>query len=186
MRRLATFVTLITLLVPTAVLAATDAPSTTTAPTRNPRVRPHDTRSAALLLDGLQRSDTLRALVARIEDSDVIVYLQMDSSLNGLAGKLTWVTATPYVRYVRISVSPSIARHAAIAALAHELYHAVEVASEPSIIDAQSLEAFYKQHGISMRAHRNGWDTEAAREAGDDVRNELATPTRGCDPCTIV
>ena len=139
-----------------------------------PRIRPNDLRSANLLLEGLHRSATLRSLVDQLDDLSVIVYLEMQPRLRlRLAGTLTWITATPTFRYVRISWNPEISMNAAIATLGHELQHALEVAQEPSIVSAATLEAFYRKHGIDMRSH-NGWDTIAARDRGDAVRRELA------------
>ena len=145
-----------------------------------PRVRPYDSRTAALLVEGLRRSDRLRALIDQLEQHQVIVYLQMRPSLKGrLAGSLTWVTATRTFRYVRVSLNPELRGAVAIATLAHELQHALEVANEPSITDTQSLNAHYKRNGISMYPHANGWDTEAARAVGDEVRQELAVSREG-------
>lgn len=141
-----------------------------------PRVRPYDPRSAALLVEGLRRSERLRSLVTELEHYNVITYVQIQPGLKGrLAGSLTWVTATEEFRYVRISMSPDLRGAAAIATLAHELQHALEVAQEPSIVDAASLMRYYKEHGISMSAHRNGFDSEAARLVGDEVRQDLAS-----------
>lgn len=140
-----------------------------------PRIRPVERRSANLLLEGLQRSETVRALVDRLEGKDLIVYVEMQPKLKArLAGALTWVTATPKFRYVRISWNPDISTNAAIATLGHELQHALEIAAQPSIVSDSTLEAYYREHGIDMRSH-NGWDTIAARDRGDDVRRELAS-----------
>lgn len=140
-----------------------------------PRLRPDDSRSAALVLEGLERSATLRTLVDRLEERDVIVYVQWQPTLRGrLAGSLTWITAAGRYRYVRISWSPDLSESAAIATLGHELQHAVEVANEKSIVSTETLEAFYRANGISMRSF-NGWDTIAARDRGDDVRREIAS-----------
>jgi hypothetical protein len=153
------------LLIPTAAIAT---------PTGGPRIRPNDVRSANLLLQGLQRSATLRRLVDDLADGDLIVYIEMQPRLRArLAGTLTWITATPKFRYVRVSWNPEIGTEAAIATLGHELQHALEVAREASIVSASTLEAFYREHGIDMRSH-NGWDTLAARDRGDAVRRDLA------------
>ena len=139
-----------------------------------PRIRPTDLRSAKLLLEGLERSATLRTLVNELDARNLIVYLEMQPRLRArLAGSLTWITATPKFRYVRISWNPEMGAETAIATLGHELQHALEVAQEPSIVSAATLEAFYRKHGIDMRSH-NGWDTLAARDRGDAVRRELA------------
>ena len=142
---------------------------------RTARVRAADVRSAQLLVLGLQRSDTIRALVNQLEERDVIVYIEIQPALKRrLAGTLTWLTATAAHRYVRISINPELSTDLAISTLGHELQHAVEVAHAPQIVSNRTLEHFYREHGENSRYERNGWDTEAARVAGDDVRRELA------------
>jgi hypothetical protein len=164
-------VAFITLTIPALTLAA---PALT--PTMNgPRIRPYDGRVAAILVDGLRRSPTLRGLVERIEQGDVIVYLETRHALRKehLSGLLTWLSATPTFRYVRVSLNPELSRNTAIAALGHELQHVLEVVGEPSIVDSTSLEAFYQQHGINMHRQNNGWDSQRARNAGNEVRRDL-------------
>jgi hypothetical protein len=171
MSTLRTSIVLLALLVAPAVASAT--PPMGVVP-GGPRLRPDDSRSAALVLEGLERSETLRSLVDRLEERNVIVYVQWQPTLRGrLAGSLTWIAAAGRYRYVRVSWSPDLSMSAAIATLGHELQHAVEVANEPSIVSAETLEAYYRAHGISMTSH-NGWDTIAARDRGDTVRREIA------------
>ena len=173
MRTLRLLLALVTLLVPAGALAA---PKSTGAAPGGQRLRPSDGRVAALLLDGLDRSPTLRAIVNRIEQGDVIVYLETQPLLkrNHLSGVLTWLSAAPPFRYVRISLNPELSRASAIASLGHELQHALEVLDEPSIVDPVSLEAFYVKNGISMPGHLNGWDSNKARNVGDEVRRDLS------------
>lgn len=140
------------------------------------RVRSADTRAAALLVEGLERSATMRALVTQIEQRDVIVYVAMQPALRQrLAGTMTWVTATGAHRYVRISINPELSTDLAISTIGHELQHALEVANAPQIVSERTLAAFYRLHGNSSNPRINGWDTEAARVAGIDVRRELAS-----------
>lgn len=114
-------------------------------------------------------------LVDEIEQSDVIVYLEIQPDLRRrLAGSLTWVAGTTSFRYVCISLSPDLPDDVMIATLRHELQHAVEIARERSIISSATLARYYAKNGLSMTAHWNGWDTLAARQTGDKVRRELA------------
>lgn len=171
MSMLRVLVAFITIVVPAHTLAAP-----TVAPDESgPRIRPYDGRVAAALVDGLRRSPTLRAMVDQIEQGDVIVYLESRASLRKehLGGLLTWLTATPAFRYVRVSINPELPRNSAIATIGHELQHVLEVVSDPSIIDSTSMEAFYQRNGISMRRSTNGWDSLRARDAGDEVRRDL-------------
>jgi hypothetical protein len=158
----------------TAAIASPDTTGPSDAP-RTPRVRSGDSRSATLLSRGLERSATIRGLVSHLERRDVIVYIEMQPTLKRrLAGTLTWITNTPTHRYVRISINPELKTDDAVATLGHELQHALEVAQAPEIVSARTLERYYARHGDISRTERNGWDTEAARLAGNEVRRELA------------
>jgi len=138
------------------------------------RVRAADGRTAAILGDGLTRSETVRELVNEIEHSDLIVYLEIQWHLRrGLAGNLAWVTGTKSSRYVRISLSPDLTTDAMVATLGHELQHAVEIARESSIVSADSMASYYERHGVDTTSHWHDLDTLAARQAGDEVRREL-------------
>jgi hypothetical protein len=177
MLKAATLLTTLIALAPLAVFASPEPdPASPHTVTRNPRVRPYDGRTAALLLEGLERSTTLRAIVDRLEQLDVIVYLKMHPALQKkkLAGMMTWLAATEAYRYVCISLNPELGHDALIATLGHELQHALEVAEAPWVVDSASLQAYYEKHGLSTARHINGWDSLAARVAGDDVRRELA------------
>jgi hypothetical protein len=166
------------LVAPSSVAAALD-------PVPNPasrsvRVRAADSRSKVLLRVGLQRSETLRALVRQLETRDVIVYIEMQPLLRKrLAGMLTWIASTVEHRYVRISLNPELSTDAAIATLGHELQHALEIANASEVVSDSTMEKFYRAHGEVTRAQTNGWDTEAARVRGDEVRRELAHTRSG-------
>jgi hypothetical protein len=63
-----------------------------------------------------------------------------------------------------------------IAALGHELRHAVEIADAPSVVDDASLAAEYRRVGFPSRAVRsgNGYESRAAIDAAHRVWAELA------------
>jgi hypothetical protein len=177
MHRFRTFIATLVLVIPVTAVAAPDPVPPLQANHANggPKVRPNDKRSAALLVEGLRLSGTVRRLVDQLEQRRVVVYVQIENRLKGgLAGALTWITGTRHIRYVRISINPELRGAAAVAVLGHELQHAIEIANEPSIVDDQSLNAFYRRHGISTSVHRNNWDTEAAQLVGRQIRRDLA------------
>ena len=170
--------TLITLFSLFAALTSTAhvTPTAAATPSNLPRVRPYDGRAGALLLQGLSRSVTLREIVDELEASDVIVYIEMQPALKKkLAGTLTWLGTTETLRYVRVSLNPGMPPDTIIATLGHELQHALEVARAGSIVDASTLEAYYRANGVGTSAHNGGWDTVAAQTTGDNVRREIAT-----------
>lgn len=161
--------------------ASADAPAFSTQ-NGGPRVRPNDGRAATLLRVGLDRSPTLRALVDRIERSQVIVYLEMEPRLRRrLSGCLTWVAAVDRFRYVRASINPDLAFDQQIAAVGHELQHVLEIAEHPDVVSEPSLIALYRRIGLQRPYGGLDWDTIAARDTGSVVRRELARMPTAAD-----
>jgi hypothetical protein len=145
-----------------------------------PRVRAADSRMAAALEEGLERSASFRAIVDRVNQLDVIVYIETQPLLrHRLAGRMTWVTATKDFRYVRVAINPDLQSTMLIASLAHELQHVIEVGEAPSIVDNRTLADHYRAHGLEKHVNSDEWDTEAARRTGETVRRELADPYNG-------
>jgi hypothetical protein len=141
---------------------------------RRPSIRSTDRRLRSLLEDGLRTSPTLRALVARLHASDVVVYLQCNGP-SGPDGRLTFLTTAAGYRYVVVRMA-RFPRAQQIAIMAHELQHAVEIAETPAIVDGPSLVREYRRIG-----YENPWsqlpgvsfDTQAAIRAGEQVLREL-------------
>src|SRR5215204_4457864 len=148
------------------------------------RLRPQDARLTNLLRQGAARSTTFKALVDRIEASNVIVYVAINPLMkSNLSGMLTWMTRSGDYRYVRASISTDLTSDQMIATLAHELQHAVEVIEDEKVTDEASLIALYRrigrQNGSSAPAR---WETVAAQETGFKVRRELVA----APPPTVV
>jgi hypothetical protein len=142
------------------------------------RLRPQSPRVTSWLARGLEKSSTMRALVDRIERGDVVVYVELQHRLSpGVSACVTWMAATPgsQHRYVRVSLQPTLRRSDAIAMLAHELQHVVEVIDHPDVQSRDDLLGLYRRIG-----HRSGptgeqWDTMAALRAGDSARLEVVS-----------
>lgn len=144
------------------------------APVAVPHVRPQSRRVAAWLDRGIAESATFRALVERLEQSDVIVYLDIQPGLHqGLAARLTWMAATPSARFVRASLRHDLPAREAVAMLAHELQHVLEVAAHPEVRSEASLAALFARIGHATAITGDHWDTQAALRTGDRVRVEL-------------
>jgi hypothetical protein len=141
---------------------------------RRPPIRSTDRRLRMLLEEGLRTSPTLRALVARLHASDVVVYLQCDGPA-APDGRLTFLSSAGGYRYVVVRMA-RFGRLQQIAMMAHELQHAVEIAEIPAIVDGESLEREYKRIGyINPWSSLPGvaFDTLAAVRAGEQVLREL-------------
>src|SRR4029450_6726038 len=67
-----------------------------------PRVRPLDPSLTVIVDTGSHRSNTLHALLARLESGDVVVYLQYGQLPSGLQGRLTFLTEAAGLRYVMV------------------------------------------------------------------------------------
>ena len=129
----------------------------------------------ALIADAIDRSATVRALVARITASDVVVFVACEDNPDiRPSGRLNFMTSAGGVRYVVIRLKPK-RRAAAIAMLAHELQHAAEIADTPAIVDEASLARAYARIGYRSHsaAHGLAFDTQAAVDVGRRVVEEL-------------
>ncbi len=142
---------------------------------RQARIRPQDARLATLLRDGAARSATFRALIDRIEASNVFVYVALSPTMRAnLAGKLTWMTRAGEFRYLRATISTEQNTDQMIATLAHELQHAIEVIDDVRVSDQRTLQELYKRIGRpSDSGLAAAFETEAAQQTGFRVRREL-------------
>jgi len=158
-------------------LAAGTAPLTATAaaalesPTRH--VRSADREMRKLLRTGFLESSTFAALILRLEQSDVIVYVEGVERLPGaLEGRLIIHPPSHGFRYLRIQIAPRGTPNDTIAVLGHELRHAIEVAEARDVVDAVGLVALYRRIGIDRG--NNVFETIEAQETGRRVLRELA------------
>lgn len=129
----------------------------------------------ALIDEGIRRSPTFKALVERLNNSDVVVYINVTPDLPpGLDGRLSFMTFAGSVRYLHAQVLNGLGVDGIIAVAAHELQHAVEVAEHPEVKTAQGLEVLYQRIGERSSVAHNRYDTPAARSTGRRVRQELS------------
>jgi hypothetical protein len=145
--------------------------SAATSPTAH--LRPQGRRVEKWLDAARRSSATVRALADRIERSDVIVYLEVRNDLGRhLAARLTWMTATESVRIVRAALRPDLRPADAVAMIAHELQHAVELADRPEVRSNHAMLELYQKIGHPTAQSGLQWDTQAAIAAGTVARLE--------------
>ena len=135
------------------------------------RVRSDDAALSALIREATDRSPTFRHLKDRIQVSDGLVYI-----VRGRCGHYRraclafWVGVVPPNRLLRIVVDYDRADEEAMATIAHELRHALEVLDEPNVRSAAAMFFFYKRN----RSWQEGaFETQEAVDAGHTVRREL-------------
>ncbi len=139
------------------------------------RVRGLDKYSVQLLAQALARSPTVRGLVARVENSDLILYLRFGQVRLGTTASTKLMSAAGSTRFVMVTLDPMATRATLIACLGHELEHAVELANSPEVRDEEGMRAMLAR--IGWRSGRDSWETKAAVEAGRRVARELDDPS---------
>ena len=154
----------------TSFIAGTD-------PRDGSHVRTLDKGLRTVIDEGLARSNSFRGLIARLDGSDVIVYVERECPMSSrLFGRLTLLGTGGDRRYVNVRISCMLTVTQQIAALGHELRHAVEIADAPSVVDNASLAAEYRRVGFASRVLRrgDGYESRAAIDAAHQVWAELA------------
>lgn len=126
-----------------------------------------------LLETGVRRSPTFASLLARLNASDVIVYIEQTTQMpQTLEGRLLLMPLVNHQRYLRIQIARGASPTELVALIGHELRHAIEVAEATDVRDEDGLERLYRRIGASSAAEHT-YDTEAARATGRRVRQEL-------------
>jgi hypothetical protein len=167
-----------------AVIVCAAAPQASGSTADATRVRSTDAGMLALVREGTERSVTFSTLVDTIGRSNGIVYVEFGycafGHLNGCL--LSFIAPAPGVRYLRIIVTPDKNRRShdqLLALIAHELRHALEVLEHVEIVDVSTMEALYRRIGTPETGGLTGYETSAARAAGDVTLSELlARPVR--------
>ena len=140
-----------------------------------PHVRP-EAELRALVDDATRGAPSIRGLIDRLEALDVTVYIRVRAFAQpDLEGRVALLSVVGEHRYLVIELACPRTRLAQMATLGHELYHAVEIANEPSIVDARTLAAFYTRIGRRTDdwSGRQMFETDAAADAGVRARREL-------------
>jgi hypothetical protein len=139
------------------------------------RVRSEKPAIAALIDEGIARSPTFASLVAAIDRTDGLIYVE-----EGRCGRsvraclvMTVTIAGPY-RMLRIRLGSRRPRRDLIASLGHELRHVIEVLHEPGI---RTNAAFYHFFHSTQPTATEAFESSAAIQVGLDVHAEL-----GLDP----
>jgi hypothetical protein len=138
-------------------------------------VRSADPKILTLIDAGLARSETFRSLIAMLNESDVIVYIEPKLVREGVSGYLAHrVVAQGQHRYLRIAVDMAGSERRLVSRIAHELQHAVEVARAPEARDSESIERLFRQLALQFGC---GWttcfETRAALAVGRLVEKEF-------------
>jgi len=148
------------------VHAAQDDPLTRRVRTPNPQI-------AAMIERAAESSATFRAMVDQINTSDSIVFVADGHCQNHQAACFTATQMAGSQRMLFVTVDLSKHHHDCdtMASIGHELRHTLEVIADPSVTTPALQYFFYRSKGF--HANAGGFETQAAMEAGTEVRDEV-------------
>jgi hypothetical protein len=149
--------------------AGEDPPSQTTQSEATPagaagttRIRALDPRAESLLWDALARSPTVERLLGQLCSTDVVVYVAVTPSPDGLLGTprgtVNLISANADSRYLQVWVDAAQRPAARIAVLAHEIQHALEIGARADVRDIEGFRRMYERLGTASgpRGDRGG------------------------------
>jgi hypothetical protein len=136
------------------------------------RVRSRHQALRAMITTATEQSLTFRGMVDTINASDGIVYVEPGVCTHGVRACLVKVTSAGRYRSVFVKVDIERADRALMAAIGHELRHAIEVLSDPRVTDRGSMYIFYKRNR-DRAGTSTAFETKAAIEAGEAVADEI-------------
>lgn len=134
-----------------------------------------DPEATATLALAIERSPLVRALVAEIESSNVVVHIQFSWELpGGIGGTTRFVTSQGGYRYVRIVLSNRLQGNDRVAILGHELAHAAEIARSDAN-DRDGIRRLWAATGFQIA--ELFFETRSAQRAERTIRQELVLET---------
>ena len=138
------------------------------------RVRSTDRAISSFIGLAVTRSLTFKKLVALIEASDGIVYVEPGPCGHGTRACLkVWMGVSGPNRFLRVMVDRRKAYSDTdfMGSIGHELQHTVEALSEPATVNSLDLYNFFSRIAPTSTLR---FETTAAINAGEAVRAELS------------
>jgi hypothetical protein len=138
-----------------------------------PRVRSSDKTLTALIDEAMTGSPTFRKLVAALDATDGVVFVEKGQCRRGVPACLTGrVTLAGRYRFLFVLIGTRRPSADVVAAIGHELQHALEVLAEPSLRSHGAIYLYYVRRG-AVPEYPLARETAAAEAAGYAVFREL-------------
>ena len=141
-------------------------------------IRPLTSGAAQLLREAEKRSTIVARMLRNIEATDAIVYITdaMPVARQGAKSHLVFLSLDSTVRYLLVWVDGTrLSPKERIVALGHELFHALEVATDPEVRDARSFVQLFKR--IGWETSRDRFETAGAQDISERVQNTWIAST---------
>ena len=144
-----------------------------------PRVRPHSDAAATLIAEAQKQSPTVRDLFKRMENGDVVAYVQVVPASPGAPeSTLVFLGASKLARFVVIQVADCQAPCRGIELLGHELQHAVDMAAAAWVTDDAQLQRMLSLTGWRDGETARGYETLSAMRVERQVHRDVRGVTR--------
>jgi hypothetical protein len=137
------------------------------------RLRTVERHSYALLSEALRCSSTVQDLAAKIEHSDLLIFLDISPEPGVWRGATNLMSVGTSPRVLRVKVNARLELTERIAVLGHELQHAWEVAAEPDVKDTLAMRRLLERIGFRISPSDDHYETHAAQQIERAVRDEV-------------
>jgi hypothetical protein len=135
------------------------------------RLHPTTQRLAALIEEATARSSTFRNMVASIEATDGMVFIDEGRCSRGVPACLIWqLTQAGRYRVLFVVIDTRRPDIHLMASIGHELRHALEVLEDPAVRTTAAIKRLYMRQ---LAVGSNIVETAAATAAGEDVLREI-------------
>ena len=146
---------------------------------RDPNVRPANQQGGALMAEGQEKSQTVRDLTAKLDQTDLVVYVATaPREPNAPESAIRFVGRSKVQRFVLVQISNEASPDQRIALLGRELQHAVEAARSTWVTDDHTLGAMFARIGWRDASQQHGYETTAASMTERQVRRELSANSK--------
>jgi hypothetical protein len=158
------------MLVAPQTVSGADMPAATH--TSGAHVRSRSAAIVTLIEQATERSTTFRQLIATIDASDAIVYVQEGQCGHGVRACFYAVSSSAGRRmlWVRVDTRKDVDWNL-MGSIGHELRHTIEVLNDPLVKNNADMFFFYQHTGSYGTS--NAFETRAAVDAGNAVRAEV-------------
>jgi hypothetical protein len=138
-------------------------------------IRVDNDRISEVLRYAMKRSPSFGDLIATLELLDRVVYIEEGHCRHRELRACLQLMPTVGTRNLLVRIDPRQPIRSVVAQLAHELYHAVEIAREPDVVDTASLRNLYERTGerSCFTDSDDCWETRAALAFEALVTREL-------------
>jgi hypothetical protein len=142
------------------------------------QVRSSNTRIREALAYGVGRSALLEDLIATLNRLDRVVYIEDGRCPHREQRSCLQLMPTPGGKYLLVRIDARQPDRAVVAQLAHELYHAGEIARVPGVVDVASFTSLYDRIGRrGCNEEIDGcWETQGAVDFAASVTRQLSGP----------